>query len=362
MPRKRSTWGTIDSTSKDTHVMRWYENTPQGRKRRCETFHGTRKEAELLLAQRRIERALDKPTMTLGQVAETWYLPALESRVEQGKITQSSAELYRSAWFNLCEKWKRVPCDSVRPLAVQEWLDTMSKSQAQKALVVMRAVMEFAIRYELASEDKFSCKYEMPTSVKKRKQGILTLDEAQSMLAKIRGGVCEAPFLAACFGSCRTGESLGIRGDEIQTIERDGLVYAAIEICRRMPASGYKPVSELKTKESRRTIIIPPPYSERVIELSSREWFADRGDGLPMSKNKLIVQWQGVSDIPFANLRQTWRTLAQFEWGISYDTLELLMGHKLPGVSGKHYIKPTFDMLFDSFSESFRQNKAKNLH
>ena len=47
MPRKRKrrSWGSITTVTKTKHVIRWMENTPEGRKRRSRTFCGTYKEA-----------------------------------------------------------------------------------------------------------------------------------------------------------------------------------------------------------------------------------------------------------------------------------------------------------------------------
>ena len=88
MPRRnrRRAWGSIDSVIPNKkYVLRWMENTPDGRRRRCETFYGTYREADLRLAQIRIERAADKPVPTIGEAYKTWYLPELERRVSDAK-------------------------------------------------------------------------------------------------------------------------------------------------------------------------------------------------------------------------------------------------------------------------------------
>ena len=63
--------------------------------------------------------------------------------------------------------------------------------------------------------------------------------------------------------------------------------------------------------------------------------------------------WRKVGDIPFANLRNSWRTFAQYEWGVGYSTLELLMGHKIPGVTGQHYLRPSTEQLAEDFAASY---------
>ena len=44
---------------------------------------------------------------------------------------------------------------------------------------------------------------------------------------------------------------------------------------------------------------------------------------------------------------------AQFEWSIPGDTLETLMGHVLPGVTGKHYLRPSDEDILKSFAGAY---------
>ena len=76
---------------------------------------------------------------------------------------------------------------------------------------------------------------------------------------------------------------------------------------------------------------------------------------MPLKHSALREAWikESGDPIPFQNLRNSWRTFAQLEWGVSADTLELLMGHKLPGTTGAHYMRPTGDVLARRFAEEF---------
>lgn len=72
-----------------------------------------------------------------------------------------------------------------------------------------------------------------------------------------------------------------------------------------------------------------------------------------MGKAAAGAMWRKLGGIPFASLRNSWRTFAQFEWGVGYDTLELLMGHKLPGVTGQHYLRPSTEQLAEDFAAAY---------
>ena len=75
-----------------------------------------------------------------------------------------------------------------------------------------------------------------------------------------------------------------------------------------------------------------------------------------VSENKFRRQYELGEHIPFSSLRNSWRTFAQFEWRISSETLEVLMGHKLPGTSGRHYIRPSLELLAESFARDYVKN------
>ena len=359
---RRRAWGSIDPVKPGRkYVLRWHENTPQGRVRRCETFYGTYKEADLRLSQLRLERTDDAPCPTVGQAYASWYLPSIERRVESGELSKGSFEQYVRTWESVISpRWGGVPLDSVRPLDVQEWLSSQKRGNASTGLSVLRAIGSLAERYEVAP-NRFAARYEMPPRSGERRKGVLTLDQADGVFSKLRGAKCEAAFVLACFGSCRSGESLGVRVREVESFELRGLTFATAPIQRRMGHDGCEPIESLKTPDSRRTVCVPPPYSERLLDIARSldgegiEWLAHRGDGLPMNRAALVHAWavESGDPVPFQNLRASWRTLAQLEWGIDPSTLELLMGHKLPGVSGAHYIRPAGDTLARAFAADF---------
>lgn len=55
MPRKkRSTFGSVAKLSSDRWRLRWWADGPDGRKRRTEVVHGTRREAEDRMAEMRL--------------------------------------------------------------------------------------------------------------------------------------------------------------------------------------------------------------------------------------------------------------------------------------------------------------------
>lgn len=364
MPRKhrRRAWGSVtESVRGRKYVLRWVENTPSGRRRRTRTVYGTYREACMELDRLHVEKSGDKPTMTIGEVYETWYLPDMEMRVSLGTLKQGSLRTYLNMWRkHISGRWEDVPVDSVRPMDVQEWLLSMPKQTASTCMAVVRVVMDYAVRYELVATNKFRERYQMPTaSAWNRSRATLSLKDADEVLRSLEGDAIEPAFIVACYGGARTGEALGVMCSEVRFMSAGGVDFAVVPIRRRVSDDGeLMPDGDLKNRQSVRETLVPGFYGERLLRIAEDRKRAGFGlltsyDGAPMSKGSLGFALRRHVDMPFANLRNSWRTFAQFEWGIDRETLEILMGHVLQGVSGKHYIRPDIEQVAERFAEAY---------
>lgn len=375
MPRKkqRADWGSLKTVSRNKHVLRYMANTPEGRARKSVTLNCTYMEAALERDRLHVIHADkgDRPVPTIGRAYLMWYKPWIDRRVADGLTKARTAEIYERCWRLHVEPiWGCVPVDSVKPIKVQEWLLALSKSNAKVAMVILAKIGDFAVKYEVIAANKFRLGYEMPVAAGPgKREGTYSLAEADEMFLALRDTMVEVPFVMACFGSARTGESLGVKPEEIELHEACGIKLAVVPILRRMGDSGDLPLpdGDLKTQESMRPTVIPEPYGTRIYEIAQQriaagvEWMADRGDGLPLNKSALAYQWgleAGRDAIPFANLRSSWRTFAKYDWGLDSETLEFLMGHKRQGVTGEHYLKPKIENLVKDVARSMLQFRA----
>lgn len=366
MPRKtrRRPWGSItEITRGKKYVIRWTENTDVGRKRKTRTIYGTHADADKELTRIRFTIIDDSPTMTVGEVFSKWYMPWLSNRLETGKIKQATYDAYtRVLRKSILPRWKDVPINSINAIAIQKWLDGLAKNEANIAIVIMKAAIDFPVKYELIESNKFRIGYDMPANKKKLKsKKVYSLEEANRIFDKARGTDIEAAVIISLFGSARVGESLGVKSAEVQLVERNGVEVAVVPIVRRIGTYNGEvmPDGDLKTKSSFRIVVIPAPYGARLYEIAQEsvgdEWLTHISDGRAMGCWMLRYRWKELASdnyIPFSNLRSSWRTFAQFEWNIDYDTCELLMGHQLSGVSGRHYIKPSDEQLIDTVTKA----------
>lgn len=235
MPRKarRRAWGSVTEAARGKkYVLRWVENTPRGRRRRSRTVYGTYREACNELAKIQATKCDERAVPTIDSLFEARYLPWLERRYEGSASNTKS--LYLRAWKNHCEpKWARVPIDQVKPLDVQEWLDGMAYGNAHSALIVMRRTLDFAVNLEQIPSNPFRRDYEMPAKGSARSKEVYGLAQAAEMLAKVEGMPYEAAYILAAFGGCRTGESLGVRVEDVREIRAGGVRFAAVAVKRQ---------------------------------------------------------------------------------------------------------------------------------
>lgn len=364
MPRrKRSRWGSITTVTRNKHVIRWTEDSPKGRVRKSHTFYGSRAEAELWRDRKHVEVSdrAEAPRLTIGRAYEDWFLPSIKQRYEDGDMAKNTYVAYVRNWEGITgSRWAGTTVGEIKPLEVQQWIDTLSRGAATQSLKLLRKILDLCVKYEAAESNKFRIDYSLPKANERDKR-VLSLGEAEALLSKLRGCACEAPFILACFGGARTAEALAV-GSRIESVTADGIRFAAAKVERQATERDGALSGRLKTKESRRTILVPPPYGDRLLEIAEErkglEFLADRGDGIAFGRRSFRLRWisESGAPVPFSNLRPSWRTIAQFEWHLEYETAEILMGHAVEGTTGRHYLRPSLEDLAASFAASLKMS------
>lgn len=269
--------------------------------------------------------------------------------------------------------WGSMPVDQLRPVHLQEWLLTLPAATADTALLTLRKIYGTVLGFVVLPIDPFAAtvKYTMPTrKTRERSKRLYTLAEAKDILERLHGTSLEAPFIIACFGSYRSGESLGIRTDEVMPFAIESTTLATVDLVRQTEQAGIEPTADgvLKTRKSIRTVVVLPDAAGRLLEIADErraagsEWLADRWDGLPMNRRMCNHRWkkrcvaEGIEHIPWSNLRNSWRTICEMELHTPWDLMEMLMGHSLPGVSGRHYIRPSREQVARSVCDALGIN------
>ena len=364
MARKkmRDSWGSIAEVERGKRYrIRYWAETPDGYRRCSVTVRGTLRDAEKRRAELMLAHGDDAPCPTVSQVWRLYVLPMYESKLETGDIARNTLRSYSLSWDSVVEpRWGDVPCDGVRPLAIQQWLSTLTLTQAQIGLQLLTTALNTAFRYEFIERNPAKEEYVMPSASTRRRRdsGVWTYEELGLVWETVIAVApwIEASFVIAAFGGARVGESLAVKAGDVTLGEVDGVPVAYVSIERQM-TKPYGVTERLKTQASRRTIVIPGRAAARLGEIAGR-----LGPDVPLTNDgfggwttrdrannawrlKVLPALPEGQRHPYQNLRNSWQTNCRWTLGIQPYYIESLMGHKNPGITGQHYDRPQAEMF-----------------
>ncbi len=166
--------------------------------------------------------------------------------------------------------------------------------------------------------------------------------------------------------ACAIIDRLGMRLEDVERAEYHSMTLAVAHV-RRQVTSDARVSEALKTRASARPLVIPEPWSLRLLELAdeARErgdvWLTDDGIQRPVSQNAYRRAWAdacrlaGVEAKQPRAARRSWETYMRWDMRVEQSRVEQLMGHVLPGVTGTHYDKPTTQMFVEVVGEAFER-------
>ena len=365
MPRRkrRDAWASITEVrAGECYRIRYWSAGPDGYKRRSKTVRGSRLDAERVRSELMLLHSDDAPCPTVAEVWESYALPDLERRVGDGDLAPDTLVQYRRWWaLHVTPTWGATPCDAVRPLAVQQWLYTLTRSQAQNATLVLTKAMDYAVRYGWAQTNPMRERYVMPgrSTVNQRDKGTWTLAELRDVWQRLRGTWMEAAFLLSAFGSARVGESLGVLAGEVERHDLDGVPVALVPIRRQVTHNGGRLTERMKTAGSARWLVLVGSAATRLCDIAESmppEWpLTNDGMGNVVSQGRFTDCWRHEGmEHPYRNLRNSWQTWVRWELGLETRYIEVLMGHKLKGTTGQHYDRPHAEQLAGVVAAAYR--------
>ena len=362
MPRRkrRASWASITELEKGKRyrIRFWAKGVDGVYRRRSETVRGTRLDAERRRAELMVEHSDEAPCPTVAQAWERWVLPDMERRVEQGEMAKRSMLLYRSAWNkHVMPTWGAVECDAVRPLRVQQWLDTLGRSQAEVGCKVLSKVMDYAVRYELRDTNPMRERYVMPSksTIERMDAEIWSAQQLVDQWRGLRSEWYEPAYLVAAFGGARVGESLGVRAGDVGLAEIGGVPVATVRIACQIDDGG-EDTTRLKTRQSLRVAVLVGPPAVRLAEIAASmppEWFLTHdGMGNAQPQRRLRMAWGGAH--PLRNLRNSWETWMRYDLRAPRWLIERLMGHAGGDVSERYYDRPDDAHLREIMADLYR--------
>lgn len=158
----------------------------------------------------------------------------------------------------------------------------MTQGIAKTSLMLLRRILDKCVMLELLPANPANVTYRMPKQSNKRDTTVYSLSELCEVLEALRGSVVYIPAILCGIGSCRVGESLGVRKDNIMSYEYAGMTLAIIDIDTQVDNNG-EVLDKLKTSRSKRPIVIPEPWSKDILSVDT-DWLADKSSGKPVSQ------------------------------------------------------------------------------
>lgn len=366
MPRMRAEKGSIAKLDRSRYRIRYWGDKRDGKgyRRLSSNFTGTlteaRRERDRLIE---LHSTDERRTYTVRYVFDTLYWPSCEKR-----LAENTLNMYRSTWRRYVEpKFGDCLLSSVRPLAIQEWIDSMTKNQAQRAVNMLSGIYRTAVKFELTDSDPTSVGLEIPDDVAKMDAGVYDMAELVRMAELLHGSRMEGIFLLGAFGSCRPGEAAAVDPASVELVRAGNGTVCAVVPIEREAVRGQGVVERVKTGSSRRYVVVPGRWGERLAEIADERvdgghcLFIENMKGGPLTSARMKAIWEreaerlGFEYHPLRNLRNSWRTSWQYEVRIAPDTLEVLMGHSGSSVSAKHYVRASLMMLVNTVADAFQE-------
>ncbi len=370
--RKRSSWGCVQPVRPGVWRLRYKRDG----ERKSETFEGTRREADDRMAALRVEcgSGPSKRPVTVGEAYERYYWP----RVEATAVDNTRANTASSWRVHVAPRWAGTALRDVRPADLQEWLLTLTRSQATAALRVMRGVFREAALYEVADPAPLSVSFRMPDRVDSpRPRDVVASADMRAYFAAARSCGLGAMFvLAACCG-LRVGESLGPMVGEVERDGRACPTVALVPVLRQVNDVGAVAVRKvaggeverLKTRRSARWAAVAGEWADALLALQDEAaargdvWLTDDGLGGPVAQRAARDVWRdalkgaGLPYILLKNLRATFATQMD-EREVPVEQVARLMGHTTPNITFDVYERPGRDRAAQIAANSVTPGRA----
>lgn len=343
----RSTWGSIKSLRKDYHEIRY---TVDGRQR-SEYVRGPYSKADRRRAELRLE--YEDCTGADLKVDAFWrktYWP------ECGSLSPVTAAEYRRVYEkDIKPRWGASVMRSIKAAEVQEWLDGMTYGKARSARAVMRAMFNRAFDLDRIDRNVMAKRFKLP---KERAPGgrsreTFEAEELDEVFAECSGEVWEPAYILAAFGSASREEAMSPMLAEIEFLKVEGDLYAVVPIRRGVQRLNGEVVAldYVKSQGRERSLVVPPPYSERLRDLVDEKveagdvWLMDDGFGWPMCPNTMATAYKRwflgrpMRYVPFSNLRNSYSTMMHAK-GVDPFMVSKMMGHSQPVTNYRYYDRP----------------------
>ncbi len=349
---RRSHFGCVEEVVKGRkYRLRWWQDTPQGRRRMSEMFYGTRREAKARMSELEVlygRGGARGGCPTVGRVWEEDYLPFLDAMIAAGRAKAGTKDTYTQIWRkHVGPAFGRVPVDQVRTADVQGWLLGLSESVGMTAKAVLKNVMDRAVMAGHIQSNTVGGKMIYSTKRAKRSKDTWDLETLSRVDEAMRGHALEAAYLLQAHAGLRVGESLAVRPLDVAFVETEKGLAAAVSVSATVRPDGT--LGPTKTGKGR-TAYMAEPWSLRLRELcgaaGSPDEYLTGGAFGPYTVIRCGTVWksaelpEGVGRIPMRNLRPSFESYMRWELDVPLKALQRVLGHAGSSTTEKSYDRP----------------------
>lgn len=353
----RSAWGSLTRVARGHYRLRYWGDAHDGRgyRRISEEVYGTRRDAEYVRSLRRVEHDADTASVdpTVAQAHDTWWVEWADRRCAEGTMSRNTRRQRDSAWrAHVGPRWGSCRLSEVTPAALEDWMRGMSRPVAVGCRTLLSSIYDRAALHGWEGQSPTRAALDMPRD-RPREHDSYTTGDLAAAWGALRGMPCEAAFLLMAFGGLRVGESLAVMVGDVVCGECGGVDVATVRVLRTVGArdGSVGPDGALKTPQSVRVAAVAGAPARRLREIAEARrdsgvaWLSCEGAEC-MGTSRLIRVWRravegaGLRYLPPQTLRPSWRTTMAYTLGLDASVAERLMGHLMPGVTGRHYDRP----------------------
>lgn len=365
--KRRDSWGSIayDARNQVGRIRYWGKDENGTYRRMSCTVRGTRKDVERRRSELMLDHSEDAPCITVGQAWERYTVPYFQRLIDDGDYSKSTLDTYRSRWnVHISPRWADVPCDAVTALEMQKWFDKLDYRTAIDCNKILRRTYKLVTRYHPEVQNVMLAGYDMPSRqrVAEQDKDPWTSAELRQIWDASRGEWFEAAIILRGYGGLRPGESLAVRGSDVQVRRHLGVTVCVVRVDDQVLAHGYGLTEGTKNEQSTRYAFVAGSPGERLAEIAEQVgdgYLTNDGFGgwvkqQRVTKNidKMLAR-NGIVRHPHKNMRKTWETAVRWEMKLPPWLSEPLMGHKMPGVTAQFYDRPSIEHMADVYAEGY---------
>ena len=288
--------GGVQKRDKAGQVWRLFYDAPPGpdggRRRRTETFHGPRGQAERRLREllSKVDRGdyVEPSSETTADYLKRWLGTYAAANVSPRTMRDYVGIVDRY----LVPALGSVPVAKLRPDQIQSmYAELLERGLGGRTVLhvhrLLHQALGHAVKWQILSKNP--CQAVDPPRAPRKEMQALDRDKVRRFL----DGIAESPyrevFKVDLYTGLRRSELLALKWPQVDT---EGATVSIIAGLHRLPAQGLV-LLPTKTASSRRLVDLPPAAVEVLHDIRARQVLLSSETGLPLDPEGFVFAWPG---------------------------------------------------------------------